>query len=96
MTDALPTVTFLNNPHAPEVFVDGYSGFFIFNGNVRITLDSLRVDHSTAPGPLNRVVIARLVIPLGSAEALAKELLDFIQKQRTQPQQSAQAPSTVH
>ena len=33
----------LDNPHAPEVFADGVAGFFNFAGNIRITLEALRV-----------------------------------------------------
>jgi hypothetical protein len=66
------------------------SGFFNFNGNIRITFESLRVDHSTSPGPLARVVIGRLVMPLATAKALARGLLDFIVQQRTQQNPPAQ------
>ncbi len=95
MTDITPgaqTVTFLDNPHAPDVFADAAPGFFNFNGNIRITFESVRVNHATAPGPLTRVVIGRLVMPLAAAEVMAKGLLDFINQQRTQqnpPDQTA-------
>ena len=92
-----PTVTFLDNPNAPEVFADAASGFFNFAGNIRITLESLRVNHITSPGPVNRVVLARLVMPLDAAEAFARRLLDFINQQRTQQNPPPQtATGTVH
>src|SRR6266576_3781100 len=92
-----PPVTFLDNPNAPEVFADAASGFFNFNGNIRIVLESLRVNHISVPGPVNRVVLARLVMPLDAAEALARGLLDFITQQRTQRNAPPQAATgTVH
>jgi hypothetical protein len=92
ITPAAPTVTFLDNPHAPDVFADGCTGFFTLNGNIKITFESVRVNHMTSPGPVSRVVIGRLVMPLAVAEAMAKGLLDFIGQQRTQqnpPDQTA-------
>jgi hypothetical protein len=92
-----PPVTFLDNPHAPEIFADAFSGFFNFAGNIRITLESARVNHVTSPGPVNRVVVGRLVMPIDQAEALARGLLDFITQQRTQQNPPAQiTPATMH
>jgi hypothetical protein len=92
-----PPVTFLDNPSAPEVFADAAAGFFNFNGNIRIALESLRVNHISVPGPVNRVVLARLVMPIDAAEALARGLLDFITQQRTQTNPPPQtATGTVH
>jgi hypothetical protein len=79
-----PGVNFIDNPLAPDVFADGASGFFMLSGLVRITLESARPNHSTPPGLLNRVVIARLVLPVPAAEELAKGLLDFLQRQKGQ------------
>jgi hypothetical protein len=86
-----PTIAFLDNPHSPDVFVDAAAGFFNFNGNIRITFESLRVNHATAPGPVSRVVIGRLVMPAIQAEAMARGLLDFINQQRTQQNPPDQA-----
>jgi len=71
-----------DNPHAPDVFADTASGLFIFNGNLRLTLESVRVNHVSTPGPVSRVVIGRLVMPLAGAEAMARGILEFIEKQR--------------
>jgi hypothetical protein len=92
ITPATPTVSFLDNPHAPDVFADNATGFFNLNGNIRITFESVRVNHVTSPGPMTRVVIGRLVMPLAAAEAMAKGLLGFIDQLRTQqnpPDQTA-------
>ncbi|MDR3474500.1 MAG: hypothetical protein P4M09_22855 [Devosia sp.] len=71
-----------HNPHSPDVFADSATGFFVFNGVVRVTFESARVNHTTSPGPIDRVVVGRLVMPIDAAEALAIGLLDFIKKQR--------------
>lgn len=94
MTD-IP-LSFLDNPHAPDVFADGGTGFFLFGGNIRITFESLRVNHATTPGPVSRVVIGRLVMPMESAENLDKGLLDFIEKQRSQQNAPTQQGVTKH
>lgn len=73
---------FIDNAQAPEVFADAATGFFHFNGNIRTTFESVRVDHSTSPGPVHRVVIGRLTMPAAAAEAFARGLLDFIENQR--------------
>jgi hypothetical protein len=96
MTNQTPRLNFVDNMHAPDVFADGATGFFIFGGNVKITFESVRVDHTTSPGPVSRVVIGRLVMPVDSAEALAKGLLDFITQQRAQATAQAQSPGTRH
>jgi hypothetical protein len=78
-----PPVGFIDNPHAPDVFADAISGFFHFSGNLRMTLESIRVSHVTTPGPINRVVIGRLVMPIDAAEEFARRLLEFTTQQRT-------------
>jgi hypothetical protein len=74
-------VTFIDNPHAPEVFASRVAGFFNFEGNIVIAFESARVDHSQTPGPVNRVVIARLVMPASGAHGLAVGLFDFMRQQ---------------
>jgi len=92
ITSSTPSsVSFLDNPHAPDVFADGVAGVFNFNGNIRITFESLRVNNVTTPGPVARVVIGRLVMPLAAAENMARGLLDFINQQRTQQNPPNQA-----
>ena len=76
-----PQVHFLDNPHAPDVYASDVSGFFVLNGNVVVTLESARPNHASAPGDINRVVIARLVLPVAAAQSLAMGLFDFL-KQR--------------
>ena len=74
--------TFIDTPHAPDVYADAASGWFLLNGNLRITFESARANHITSPGPINRVVIGRLVMPLQSAEDMARGILTFIKDRR--------------
>lgn len=71
----------IDNPQAPETFAVAATGFFNANGLISITLESARADHSKAPGPVNRVVVGRLVMPAAGAQALAVGLFDFLEKQ---------------
>lgn len=79
------TVPYLDNPHAPEVFSTAAAGFFVNNGCVHITFESARVNHENAVGQINRVVIARLVMPIGGAQGLAAGLYDFLKSQGLDP-----------
>lgn len=69
---------FVDNQHAPEVFATAASGFFLLAGNVHITFEAIRIDHSSSPGPAHRVVIGRLVLPITGAQGLAAGLYDFL------------------
>ena len=84
MSDTTPT--FIDNPHAPDVFADEAMGFFLTGGNVRITFVSYRVNYSASPGPVSRVVIGRLVMSLPAAEAMHRGLADFIARMKAQAQ----------
>jgi hypothetical protein len=79
-----PVVTdpsLVDNPFAPEHFAADAVGFYLAKpGLVHITLTAPRVDHRTAPGPVNRVVVQRLVMPVEGAYGLAVGLYDFLQK----------------
>jgi len=57
----------IDNPLALEVFADEATGFFHHNGNLSITFSSARVDHTSDPGPVSRVVVGRLVLPVSGA-----------------------------
>ncbi len=77
--NALPKLQ--DNPHAPELYATAATGFFNANGTISITLESVRADHSKSPGPINRVVVGRLVMPANGAQAMAVGLFDFLEKQ---------------
>ena len=72
---------FIDVPTAPELFASAATGFFLANGNIAITFETGRVDHSESPGPVCRVVVGRVVMPVAGAQALAIGLFDFLQKQ---------------
>jgi hypothetical protein len=78
-------VSFVDNPMAPDVYADEAVGFFVRNGVISITFASGRVDHSTTPGPISRVVIGRLVIPIEGAQGLAVGLYDFLAQRGLTP-----------
>ncbi len=78
-------VNFIDNPHAPDIFAHGVTGFSVNNGVVTITFESARVNHETTPGPVNRVVIGRLVLPISIAQGLALGLFDFLKSQGFDP-----------
>ena len=74
-------VKFVDDPMAQEIYASAASGFFVANGNITITFESLRPDHSDKPGPLTRVVVGRMVMPVSGAQGLAIGLFDFLEKQ---------------
>jgi hypothetical protein len=74
-------ITFIDNPQAPEFYASGATGFFVSNGVITITLESLRADHGEKPGPLTRTVVGRLTMPAAGAQGLAIGLFDFLEKQ---------------
>lgn len=89
-----PPVSFVHDRHSPDIFADAMAGLFFFNGNLRITFESVRVDHATSPGPVDRVVIGRLVMPIAAAEYMARAVLDFVEKQKA-PRPPEQSGPTI-
>ena len=79
--DNNPKIEFTDNPLAPEIYASGATGFFVSNGTITITLESIRADHGEKPGPLKRVVVGRLTMPASGAQGLAIGLFDFLEKQ---------------
>ena len=78
-------VEFMDDPHAPEFFASEASGFFVNEGVVHITFESARVNHERTPGPVKRVVIGRLAMPIPAMQRLAIGLYDFLKKQGLDP-----------
>ena len=50
------------------------------SGVVRLTFESARVNHVTSPGPINRVVMGRLLMPVEAAKGLRDLLVDYLGK----------------
>ena len=82
--DSSEEMALIDDLHAPNIFADGLSGYFFLNGNIRLTFESARVSHLSVPGPINRVVVARLVMPMEAAERMAKDVLASIEQVRSQ------------
>jgi hypothetical protein len=85
MTNGPSPPPLIDNPLAPEFFADEATGFFIHQGNVSITFASARVDHRSDPGPVSRVVVGRVVLPVAAAAGLAVGLYDFLRKMGIDP-----------
>lgn len=81
---AMIKVVVQDNPFAPEVFATGAPSFWIYQGNVHITLESAR---TAEPGSntVNRVACARIVMPIVGAQELAAGLYDFLKKNGHDP-----------
>ena len=84
-------VPLINDPHAPEVFTTGCCGLSIGNGTVAVTFESARCDHSDPHAAMQRVVVNRLVMPIGAAQALVLQLNDALQRSGLSPSQAATA-----
>lgn len=71
-------VLFLDNPNAPEVYASALSGASFESAvNVALTFESLRRSHDEK-GTVNRVVNARLIMPVSSAIQMVAFLQDFL------------------
>jgi hypothetical protein len=75
----------LDNPFADEFFADEATGFYVHQGNISITFSSARVDHRSNPGPVSRVVVGRVVLPITAAAGLAVGLYDFLRQMGIDP-----------
>jgi hypothetical protein len=82
-----PAQKLIEAPNAPEIFTDGVCGFFLHNQNLRIAFEASRVDHAVSPGPVTRVIVARVVLPAAGARTLAVGLFDFLKKMGLDPGQ---------
>lgn len=74
-------VNFIDNPHAPELFATDAAGIWIHEGVIHLSLEAARVDHGAMPGPINRVVVARLAMSVSGIQRLVHGLSTFLEKQ---------------
>ncbi|CAA2108178.1 hypothetical protein [Variovorax paradoxus] len=81
--------TYVDDLHAPQVFADDVSGYWVSAGCVHITLDASRVDHSAEHCPVNRVAALRVVLPIPIAQVLAVSLYDFLKQRGLAPSPGA-------
>ena len=82
LSEEMPLV---DNPSAPDIFADGLTGYFLLNGSVRLTFEIARANYAGPPGPPNRVVVGRLVMPLDAAERMARDVLAFVEQVKEGP-----------
>ena len=77
MADQVP-VTFIDNPHAPEIHATGFAGLWLHGGNLHVTLTAGRYDHGQNPGSINNVVNARIVMPIEQMKQLAEAVSMYL------------------
>jgi hypothetical protein len=94
MGDGVP-INFIDDPQAPEIFVSGISGVFLTGANVAIALESVRVDHTTQPGPINRVVVGRIVLTVEAAQRLVVGLNAFLEEKGLSPSRAVKGGETA-
>ena len=75
----------VDDPLAPEIFATSVSGFLNLGGSIAVTLECVKSDYETDPGTLRRFVTGRLILTIGSAQALAVGLFDFLKSQGLDP-----------
>ena len=78
ITPAAPRL--IDDPRAPEVYASNFSGIQLCSGNAVITFESSRADHSAGNGLINRVVVARVVMPISVAQSLVLQLHGLIDR----------------
>ena len=81
----------INDPHAPETFTTGCCGLSIGSGVVAVTFESARCDHSDPDCPTSQVVVGRVVMPVGAAQALVLKLNDALQRSGLSPSRAVTA-----
>jgi hypothetical protein len=75
----------VDNLHAPEIYASEITGYTISNGNVTLTLASVRASWEDAGVPNKRVVVGRIVLSMSAAQALSVELFQLLNKQGLNP-----------
>jgi hypothetical protein len=79
-----PAIPLIENPLAPDIFADGFTGFFVVGNTLRVTLETIRANYTQAGAPPIRLVIGRLNLPLDRAEDLAKGILNLVAQHKAQ------------
>lgn len=86
--------TLIDNPFAPEMFVTGIAGLANFDGVIVMTLESARCDHGRENAVVERVVVGRVALSRGAAQALSIGLNQFLEHQGLSPSKAMAAGST--
>lgn len=74
----------LDNPFATDIFADDAIGYQRSGDVLRITLVSVKTDHSKNPGVEKAVVSNRLVMPHGGVESLHRLLGKYLEAAKAQ------------
>ncbi len=85
MPDQPPQPEFIEDLHSVEIFASDASGFFLSEGIVRLTFESIRASHRDNPDTPARVVVARVAMPVPAAQRLLVGLYDFLRKNQLAP-----------
>ncbi len=67
-----------DNPDAVEIYADSVAGYLYQNGIFKLTLATVRVDHTKDPPAQHRAVTARLALPFAGAVELQSVLIGAI------------------
>jgi hypothetical protein len=78
----------IDNPSAPDLYADDAIGFLLTNNTLRITLATVRTDHTKNPNVNNCAVTGRLVLPIQAAQNLHTMLGTVLEKLK--PQQAGE------
>jgi hypothetical protein len=65
------------------------------DGSLMITFEVDEPDHSSPPGPVNRVVAGRIALPVPAAQRLALSLYDFLKQRGLDPACRALTPDDL-
>lgn len=81
-------VAILDDPQAPAIASDNYTGLQIINAQMQITLDRAQVDFSgtgtDGAHPVYRIVNGRLSLPLAVARRMAQHILEYADQWQTE------------
>ena len=77
----------VDNLSAPDVYADETLGCLLANNSLRITLASVKVDHSKNPNANSMVVTGRLVLPVQAAQNLHRMLGAVLEKMQSTTQE---------
>lgn len=92
----LPDVKLLDNPMASDLYADGVAGVFFEHGNIRIAFEAHKMDHSTSPQVINRVVVGRLVMPVAQAALMAQGLLQYLASLKQDIERTKQTSGSIN
>jgi len=78
------TLPLIDPPSVHDIYVDEATGFYSRNGTLRITFSTIRANHENNPATMQRVVVNRLVMPLSTAEAMLRNLVEIVERSKAQ------------